>query len=78
VSALAPVWSDAASLLAELQRVTAHGGTLVVKVDNERDDGNVFTVVVTGSRYAGRFFRKDGGDLCAILRDALDFCRSTD
>jgi hypothetical protein len=60
--------------MAELQRATSDGGTLVVKVDNERDDGRVYTVGVNGSRYGGRFFRMDGADLVAILREALRFC----
>jgi hypothetical protein len=68
------VWIDAAPLMSELQRATSDGGTLVVKVDNERDDGRVYTVVVNGSRYVGRFFRTDGADLVAILREALRFC----
>ena len=68
------MWSDAAPLLSELQRLTARGGMLVVKVDNERADENVYTVVVSGSKYGGRFFRQDGADLVAMLRAAVAFC----
>jgi hypothetical protein len=68
------MWNDAAPLLAELQRLSAGGGTVVVKIDNERQDGKIFTVVVTGARYRERFFRDDGADLVAMLRNALAFC----
>jgi hypothetical protein len=71
------VWQDAAPLISELQRATADGGTLVIKVDNERRDANVYTVVIAGEKYGRRFFRRDGADLPAILRDALEFCRTT-
>jgi len=68
------MWNDAAPLIAELQRATESGGVLVIKIDNERDDGRVFTVVINGSKYGGKYFRGDGADLPAILRDALAFC----
>ena len=68
------IWSDAAPLISELQRATARGGCLVIKIDNERADDDVFTVVITGAKYGGRYFRKDGADLVGILREALDFC----
>jgi hypothetical protein len=68
------IWSDAAPLISELQRATAGGGCLVIKIDNERTDDDIFTVVITGARYGGRFFRKDGANLLGILREALDFC----
>ena len=67
-------WAGAAPLLAELQQATADGAILVVKVDNERTDANVFTVVITGNKFGGRFFRQDGSDLVTILRNALAFC----
>ena len=67
-------WDDAAPLLAQLQRSTANGGVLVIKIDNERENGEVFTVVVSGTKYGGRFFRNDGADLMSILREALAFC----
>jgi hypothetical protein len=71
----ASLWADAAPLLVELQRATEGGGVLVVKIDNERTNGEVFTVVVSGPKYGERFFHTDGADLDAILRAALAFCR---
>ena len=67
-------WVEAAPLMADLQQATANGAILVVKVDNERADDNVFTVVITGTKFGGRHFRQDGSDLPAILRSALAFC----
>jgi hypothetical protein len=67
------MWSDAAPLLAELQRATAKGGTLVVKFDGQRQRDN-YTVVVSGPKYGTRFFRQDGADLVVLLRGALAFC----
>jgi len=72
-TSLSEAWVEAAPLMAELQRATEGGGVLVVKVDNERDT-NVFTLVISGSKFGGRFFRQDGSDLMAILRNALAFC----
>ena len=62
-------WGDAAPLISELQSATADGGCLIVKIDNERDDGRVYTVVVNGRKYGGRFFRKDSSDLVGTLRE---------
>ena len=70
----ANAWGDAAPLLTRLQRATAGGGILVVKIDNERTNGKVFTVVVSGPKYGERYFHDDGADLSGILRAALAFC----
>ena len=68
------MWVDAAPLIERLQDATANGGVFVLKIDNEREDGNIFTIVVNGSKYGGKFFRKDGADLAGMLRAALEFC----
>ncbi len=71
----AAAWLEAAPLLANLQQATANGAIFVVKVDNERSDTQIFTVVITGGKFRDRHFRQDGSDLVTILRNALAFCR---
>jgi hypothetical protein len=67
-------WITAAPLLDALQDATSDGGILVIKADNEREDRKIFTVVITGAKFGDRHFREDGGDLAAILKNALAFC----
>jgi|SRR6185437_12441786 len=69
-------WRDAARLLAAFDAIGSEGAIAVVKVDGERTDGWRYTVVVSGGRLGAVFFRKDGPDLNALLREAISFYRA--
>jgi hypothetical protein len=68
-------WREAAALMATLEAIGRDGATAVVKVDGGRPDA-VYTVVVSGPRLGEAFFRKDGSDVLALLRDAIEFYKS--
>ena len=64
-------WKGLAELLAAFEAIGRDGAVAIVKVDGERTNGDVYTVVVSGAKLGGRFFRKDGGELAALLQEAL-------
>jgi hypothetical protein len=66
-------WRRVADLLAALDAVARDGGHALVKVDGGRTGEEVYTVLVAGGRLGEEFFRKDGADLRALLREALSF-----
>jgi hypothetical protein len=68
-------WKEAALLMATLEAIGRDGTTAVVKVDGGRPDA-VYTVVVSGARLGESFFRKDGNDVLALLREAIEFYKS--
>jgi hypothetical protein len=67
------VWRECAELLAALDAIGRQGGNALVKVDGARPDGAFYTVVISGGRLGEAFFRKDGADLPALLREAVSF-----
>ncbi|MFT3848692.1 MAG: hypothetical protein QM739_08415 [Propionivibrio sp.] len=69
-------WTDAAGLMAALDAIGRDGANAVVKIDGARPDGAVYTIVISGAQLGEAFFRKDGSDLLALLRDAIEFYRS--
>jgi hypothetical protein len=68
-------WAQAAPMLAALEAIGRDGANALVKFDGQRQDKN-FTVVLTGPRFGESFFRCDGDDLLALLRDAIEDYRS--
>lgn len=66
-------WNDSSKLLSAIDAIARDGGSAVVKVDGGRNDGRVYTVVVSGGRLGDEFFRKDGSDLQVLLREAVAF-----
>lgn len=73
VRVAAESWGGATSLLAALDAVGRDGGSALVKIDGQRCDGQVYTVLISGGRLGEDSFRRDGADLAALLRDALTF-----
>ena len=73
VQASAKSLSEAVGLLAALDAIGRDGGSALVKVDGQRSDGQVYTVLISGGRLGEGFFRRDGADLQVLLRDALVF-----
>lgn len=68
-------WREGAALMAILEAIGREGTTAVVKFDGGRLDA-AYTVVLSGLQLGESFFRKDGSDLFALLRDAIDFYNS--
>jgi hypothetical protein len=68
-------WRDAAALMATLDAIGRDGVTAVVKIDGGRPDA-IYTVLVSGAQLGESFFRKDGNDPLALLRDAIDFYKA--
>ena len=66
-------WRELVPELQALETVARAGLSVVIKVDGVREDGSVFTVVISGGRLSDAFFRKDGPDLGELIRDALRF-----
>ncbi len=69
-SSAVSAWTQSASLLAALDAIGRSGGHALVKIDGERDGSQVYTVLVSGGRLGGDFFRRDGADLPTLLREA--------
>ncbi len=68
------VWGNAVRLLAAFDAIGRDGAVVVLKVDGVRENGLVYTVVVTGGRlHRDAGFHKDGADLQALLREAVGF-----
>ena len=67
------LWSDVAGLLAAMEQIGREGATAVVKIDGGRPDGSLYSVVISGGRLGEDFFRKDSGDLPALLQEAIEF-----
>ena len=66
-------WDELAPLMDGLERIGRSGSTALVKVDGARPDGAVYTVVISGGQLDETFFRKDGSDLPALLREGIAF-----
>ena len=67
-------WSEASELLDAFDALVRAGGSYaLVKVDGERTNQQVYTVVVDGGRLGEKIFRTDSADLRAMLREALAF-----
>ena len=66
-------WRDSSRLLSALDAIGRDGGNALVKIDGGRNDGRVYTVVVSGGRLGDEFFRKDGSDLHALVLEAIGF-----
>jgi hypothetical protein len=62
--------------LAAFEAIGRDGATALIKVDGQRSDESIFTVVVSGGPLGDVFFRKDGADLEALLREAVMFYRA--
>jgi hypothetical protein len=69
-------WRDLAGLLAIFEAIGRDGVIAIIKVDGERVDSAVYTVVVSGPRLGGALFHQDGSDLSALLNAAITFYRS--
>ncbi len=70
------LWRESAGLLAVFDAIGRDGMNAVVKIDGARTDGAVYTVLITGPKLGDEYFRQDGGDLPALLRNAIDFYTS--
>jgi hypothetical protein len=66
-------WHNTAGLMAAFDAIGRDGVNAVIKIDGARTDGNVYTIVISGTPLGERFFRKDGSDLASLLRDAIEF-----
>jgi len=67
-------WRESVQLLAALDAIGRDGASALVKIDGGRDDGRVYTVVVSGGALAEGAFRKDGAELRPLLDEAVAFC----
>lgn len=67
------LWRDSAGLLAAFDAIGRHGVNALIKIDGARLEGSVYTVVISGGKLGEEFFRKDGKDLVALLREAISF-----
>ncbi|MDP2272156.1 MAG: hypothetical protein Q8N23_21365 [Archangium sp.] len=68
------VWGNAVRLLAAFDAIGRDGAVALLKVDGVRENGLVYTVLVSGGRLPkDAAFRKDGADLQGLLREALAF-----
>lgn len=63
-------WTDAAALMATFEAIGRDGTSAIFKVDGSRP-AEPFTVVLSGPRFGDSFYRKDGSDAFALLRDAI-------
>jgi hypothetical protein len=70
------LWRDVAPLMAAFDAIGREGVSALVKIDGERPNGAVYTVVITGPRLGEKFFRQDGRDLPILLRAAIEFYRA--
>ena len=66
-------WTKSLRLLSVLDAIGRDGGGAIIKIDAGRNDGRVYTVVVSGGRLGSEFFRGDGSDLHALLFEAIRF-----
>lgn len=66
-------WSELARLLAAFEAVARSGVNAIVKLDGARPGPAIYTVVVSGGSLGEHFFRNDGAELKALLREALTF-----
>jgi hypothetical protein len=66
-------WLESASLLAAFDALGRSGFVVLIKVDGERTNGQLYTVAILGRSPAEDSFRKDGAELQPLLRDALHF-----
>ncbi len=68
------VWGNAVRLLAAFDAIGRDGAVALLKVDGVRENGLVYTVLVSGGRLPkNSSFRKDGADLQGLLREAVTF-----
>lgn len=65
-------WAPLTPLLEAFERIGRAGWVTVLKVDGGRER-EVYTVVVSAGSLGQPSFRNDGGDLGALLREALRF-----
>jgi hypothetical protein len=68
-------WHDALPLLAIFDAIGRDGASALIKVDGARPARSIYTVVVSGGRLGDASFRRDGGELSAMLREAIAFYR---
>ncbi len=66
-------WNEAAKLLSALDSIGREGANVVVKIDGGRDDGRVYTLVISGGELGKEFFRQDSAKLNALLREGVVF-----
>jgi hypothetical protein len=68
-------WRELSGLLAVLDAIGRDGANALLKIDGERPADTIYTVLISGGRLGQSFFRRDGGDLRALLREAILFYR---
>jgi hypothetical protein len=66
-------WAALANRMAIFESIGRSGLVSLLKFDGEREESQVFTVMVSGKKLGDRFFRQDGGDLGLLLDAAIDF-----
>lgn len=67
-------WGNAVRLLAAFDAIGRDGAVALLKVDGVRENGLIYTVVLSGGRLSrGAGFHKDSADLQALLREAVAF-----
>ncbi len=68
------VWGNAVRLLAAFDAIGRDGAVTLLKIDGVRENGLVYTALVSGGRLQkDAAFHKDGADLQGLLREALAF-----
>lgn len=70
VNQLIDVWKSVAFALASVQMSTKAGHSWLIKVDGQRESGDVYTVLVE-PKVGPPQFRSDGASLSDLLNDAL-------
>lgn len=71
-NALISLWSEVAELMATLDVIGSEGASALIKIDGARTDSR-YTIVLSGGPLGEFFFRKDGGDIKELLREAIEF-----
>lgn len=56
-----------------IETIAKDGATVIVKLDGQRNDNNVYTVILSGGKLGSDFFRKDGSELTSLLNELIQY-----
>lgn len=65
-------WTKVVELLAALDSISREGYSVLLKIDGERENGDIYTVVISGEEVESSF-HQDSANLPSILADAIAF-----
>lgn len=67
------LWEEASCLLAAIDAIGREGVSAVIKVDGKRDNGLIYTIVLSGGSLGESYFHRDSDDLLVALQEAVAF-----